>query len=241
MSNKIPRHIAIIMDGNGRWAQKKGAARIYGHRNAITAVRECTEFCAEKGIDILTLYAFSTENWGRPKYEVEGLMALLVKTINSELSTLMDNNVKLESIGDVSKLPSTTREKLNQAIEITSENNRLRLVLALNYSGRWDLSMAMKKITSLVKAGKIDPEEINEELIDKNLSTASMVEPELIIRTSGEQRLSNFYLWQAAYSEFYFTDVLWPDYRKQHMEQALQEFANRERRFGKTGEQVVSR
>lgn len=241
MEHKLPRHIAIIMDGNGRWAQKKGAARIYGHRNAITAVRECTEYCAEKGIEILTLYAFSTENWGRPKYEVEGLMSLLVKTINNELSTLMDNDVRLESIGDLSKLPALTQKKLEQAKKLTAENSRMRLVLALNYSGRWDLSQAMLKIGKLVKDSKIEPQQINEELIDQHLSTSSMVEPELIIRTSGEQRLSNFYLWQSAYSEFYFTDILWPDFRKGNLDEALSAYANRERRFGKTGEQVVSR
>ncbi len=241
MDLKIPRHIAIIMDGNGRWAQKKGAARIYGHRNAITAVRESTEYCAEKGVDYLTLYAFSTENWGRPKFEVEGLMSLLVKTINNELSTLMDNNVSLASIGDTSMLPSQTREKLHQAIEVTSENDGLRLVLALNYSGRWDLENAMKLIAEEVEAGKLSSKDISTEIINSKLSTAGMIEPELIIRTSGEQRISNFYLWQAAYSEFYFTNVLWPDFRKQHMEEALTEYSHRERRFGKTAEQLVSK
>ncbi len=236
---KVPRHIAIIMDGNGRWAQQKGAARIFGHRHAITAVRESTEFCAENGIECLTLFAFSTENWARPKFEVEGLMSLLVSTINEELNTLQKNNVRLLSIGDVERLPANARDKLKSAEKSTSSNSGLKLVLALNYSGRWDIENAVKRIAWDVREGILDTTELDGDLINRYLSTKDLPEPELLIRTSGEKRISNFYLWQSAYSELYFTDVLWPDFRKEHMKEAIDEFVKRERRFGMTSEQVI--
>lgn len=236
----LPSHVAVIMDGNGRWAKSRGASRIFGHKNAIKAVRETTEFCAELGIKYLTLYAFSTENWGRPKYEVDGLMTLLVSTIKDELPTLQKNNVKLESIGDVSKLPSDARDGLLFAKEKTSTNSGLTLVLALNYSGRWDIEQATKKLALDVQNGDLDPQSINSDLISGYLATNQIPDPELMIRTSGEMRISNFLLWQLAYTELYFTDVLWPDFRKTHLEEALETFMKRERRFGKTSEQLTA-
>ena len=237
----IPQHVAIIMDGNGRWAKKQGAARIFGHQNAITAVREATEFCAENGIGYLTLYAFSTENWGRPKYEVEGLMTLLVKTISKELPTLQKNNVKLISIGDVSKLPGEAQKSLQQAKDQTAGNTGLTLILALNYSGRWEMTEAVKNIAAKVKRGELDESEINDFVIAANLETKDIPDPELLIRTSGEMRISNFLLWQIAYTELFFTEVLWPDFRKIHMKEAVESFQKRERRFGKTSEQLAAK
>jgi undecaprenyl diphosphate synthase len=230
----LPRHIAVIMDGNGRWAKTKGAARIFGHRNAIKAVREVTETCAEIGIQYLTLYAFSTENWNRPKIEVQALMALLVSTIKNEIKTLMDNNVKLEAIGDISKLPKEARGNLEEAKLKTRENTGLTLILALNYSGRWDITQAVKRIIE-----DQSEEEVTNELVDKFLSTAGIPDPELLIRTSGEMRISNFLLWQMAYTELFFTDVLWPDFRKEHLNEAILAYQRRERRFGKTSEQII--
>lgn len=234
----IPEHIAIIMDGNGRWAKKKGAARIFGHRNAITAVRESSEFCAESGVKFLTLYAFSTENWSRPQDEVQGLMSLLVSTIKDELPTLMKNNIRLSSIGDISLLPSKTRQSLAKAKEITEKNTGLTLILALNYSGRWDIEQATKKIGVSIEKGELSANLIDENVISKYMDTYGMPDPELLIRTSGEMRISNFLLWQIAYTELFFTDVLWPDFRKKHLEEALNSYQTRERRFGKTSEQV---
>ncbi|MFZ9046652.1 MAG: isoprenyl transferase [Cyclobacteriaceae bacterium] len=239
--SNIPRHIAVIMDGNGRWAKKQGAARIFGHQNAITAVRETTEYCAENGVDFLTLYAFSTENWGRPKYEVDGLMALLVKTLDKELPTLQKNHVKLRTIGDTRKLPGETQRKLASVKEATSGNTGLNLVLALNYSGRSEIVDTVKAITEKVKNGELNPEEVDDYLISESLSTAGIPDPELLIRTSGEMRISNFLLWQLAYTELYFTEVLWPDFRKKNMIEAVEAFQLRERRFGKTSEQVATR
>jgi undecaprenyl diphosphate synthase len=239
LNSNIPKHIAVIMDGNGRWAKKQGAARIFGHQNAITAVRESTEFCAENGVGYLTLYAFSTENWARPKYEVDGLMTLLVKTIEKELPTLQKNNVKLLSIGDVSKLPSDAQKRLQFAKEDTVNNDGLRLILALNYSGKWELTKAMQAIALKVSEEQLRPEEVTEEVIGSHLETKGIPDPELLIRTSGEMRISNFLLWQLAYAELYFTDVLWPDFRKEHMLEALLSFQKRERRFGKTSEQLT--
>ncbi|MFT4738715.1 MAG: undecaprenyl diphosphate synthase [Cyclobacteriaceae bacterium] len=239
LNSNIPKHIAVIMDGNGRWAKKQGAARIFGHQNAITAVRESTEFCAENGVGYLTLYAFSTENWARPKYEVDGLMTLLVKTIEKELPTLQKNNVKLLSIGDVSKLPSDAQKRLQFAKEDTANNDGLRLILALNYSGKWELTKAMQAIALKVSEKQLTPEEVTEEVIGSHLETKGIPDPELLIRTSGEMRISNFLLWQLAYAELYFTDVLWPDFRKGHMLEALLSFQKRERRFGKTSEQLT--
>lgn len=237
-SDKLPRHIAVIMDGNGRWAKNKGAARIFGHRNAIKAVREVTEGCAELEVECLTLYAFSTENWARPKSEVMGLMSLLVATIKDELPTLKKNNISLHSIGNTGELPSETRNKLEAAILETSSHTGLKLVLALNYSGKWDITQAVNAIAAEVKSGTVDPEAVNDKFIDKYLSTASFPDPELLIRTSGEMRISNFLLWQLAYTELFFTSVLWPDFRKEHLYEAILAYQARERRFGKISEQV---
>ncbi|WP_205500531.1 isoprenyl transferase [Rufibacter psychrotolerans] len=234
----LPQHIAVIMDGNGRWAKKKGNLRIFGHQNAITAVRDTVEGAAELGVKFLTLYAFSTENWSRPKYEVDALMQLLVSTIRKETETLNKNNIRLQSIGDTSALPVACRKQLEEAIEITSQNTRMTLVLALSYSGRWELVNAMQKMAEMVKAGTLEPAAINETVIQNCLTTAGMPDPELLIRTSGEQRISNFLLWQLAYTELYITDLLWPDFRKEHLYEAILAFQQRERRFGKTSEQL---
>ena len=234
-----PKHIAVIMDGNGRWAQSKGASRIFGHRNAIKAVRETTEFCAENSVGYLTLYAFSTENWARPKYEVDGLMTLLVATINDELPTLQKNNVRLQSIGDITKLPVDAQERLASAKDQTAENSGLTLILALNYSGRWDMLQATQRMLEDQKAGLLNAADIDSSTIDAYLATTGIPDPELMIRTSGEMRISNFLLWQLAYTELYFTEVLWPDFRKEHMQEAIEVYHGRERRFGKTSEQIV--
>lgn len=233
---KIPKHIAIIMDGNGRWAKQKGAARIFGHRNAITAVRDSTEFCAEHKIEYLTLFAFSTENWARPEQEVQALMSLLVSTISEEMPTLQKNNVRLLSIGDTDRLPVSAQQKLEEAKKLTDENTGLNLILALNYSGKWDIAQSVK---SILQDG-CDAESITEELITEKLSTSGIPDPELLIRTSGEMRISNFLLWQMAYTELYFTDTLWPDFRKKDMMEALGAYSKRERRFGKTSEQLTN-
>lgn len=234
----LPQHVAVIMDGNGRWAKKKGNLRIFGHQNAITAVRETVEAAAELGVNYLTLYAFSTENWSRPKFEVDALMKLLVSTIRKETETLNKNNIRLQAIGDLASLPAACRAELEEAMEITSRNTRMTLVLALSYSGRWELVQAMQKIAGLVKAGELEPSAIDENTIRQNLNTANMPDPELLIRTSGEQRISNFLLWQLAYTELYITDLLWPDFRKEHLYEAILAFQQRERRFGKTSEQL---
>lgn len=234
----LPKHIAVIMDGNGRWAKKKGAARIFGHRNAIKAVRETSEGCAELGVECLTLYAFSTENWARPKVEVDGLMSLLVSTINDEYGTLMDNNIRLHSIGEINQLPANAQEKLLDTQEKTSGNTGLNLILALNYSGRWDILNATKKIGEKVRKGEIEPEQLTNEVLQSHLSTAGFPEPELLIRTSGEKRISNFLLWQLAYTELFFTDVLWPDFRKKDLHEAIVSYQQRERRFGLISEQI---
>ncbi|GAB2526958.1 isoprenyl transferase [Rufibacter soli] len=226
------------MDGNGRWAKKKGNLRIFGHQNAITAVRETVEAAAELGVNFLTLYAFSTENWSRPKFEVDALMKLLVSTIRKETETLNKNNIRLQAIGDLASLPAACRAELEEAMEITSRNSRMTLVLALSYSGRWELVQAMQKIADQVKAGTIEPSAIDENTIRQNLNTANIPDPELLIRTSGEQRISNFLLWQLAYTELYITDLLWPDFRKEHLYEAILAFQQRERRFGKTSEQL---
>lgn len=228
---KLPSHIAVIMDGNGRWAMKQGVKRIFGHQNAIEAVRNVTEGSAELGIKHLTLFAFSTENWGRPKIEVDGLMTLLVKTIKNELPTLQKNNIKLSAIGQINNLPETARNSLDLAIRQTIGNNGMELTLALDYSGKWDLVQAVNKIDRTT-------EEIAASDIEENLSTSGVPDPELLIRTSGEMRISNFMLWQLAYSELYFSDVLWPDFRKKDLHEAIISFQRRERRFGKTSEQV---
>jgi len=234
----LPRHIAVIMDGNGRWAKKRGATRIFGHRSATKSVREVTEECAELGIEFLTLYAFSTENWGRPKVEVDALMELLVSSLRKELNTLMKNNVKLNAIGDISGLPKKCRNELKDTIKETTENNGLTLTLALNYSGRWDILNAAREYAEAVKEGKEKTENITEDIFSEYMVTNGMPDPELLIRTSGELRISNFLLWQLAYTELYFTDVLWPDFRKNHLKEALESYQKRERRFGKISEQV---
>lgn len=236
--NNLPRHIAVIMDGNGRWAKKKGAMRIFGHRNAVQAVRDVTEGCGEIGIKYLTLYAFSTENWGRPKEEVEGLMELLVNTLKQEIKTLMENQVKLITIGDTSNLPEDCQKNLEWAVATTRNNSGLTLILALSYSGRWEITRAVKAIAEEVKSGKLNDRDINEEMISQHLQTAGIPDPELLIRTSGEMRISNFLLWQIAYSELYITPTLWPDFRKEHLYEAIWSYQQRERRFGKTSEQL---
>jgi undecaprenyl diphosphate synthase len=235
---EVPNHIAVIMDGNGRWAKKQGAARIFGHQNAIKAVRETVEGCAEHGVGFLTLFAFSTENWERPKLEVEALMTLLVNAINDELETLQKNNIQLLAIGNLKELPSGVRKKLDSAKEQTKENSGLKLILALNYSGRWDIEQAMKEIGRRIEENELRCSDIRDGLIREFLSTAEIPDPELLIRTSGEQRISNFYLWQGAYTELYFSPVFWPDFRKTDLNKAIDDFRNRERRFGKTSEQV---
>lgn len=221
------------MDGNGRWAKRKGAARIFGHRNAIQAVKDITEGCGELGIKYLTLYAFSTENWGRPKEEVDGLMELLVNTLKKEINTLHENQVKLHTIGDVSHLPKDCQNNLAEAIASTQHNSGLILQLALNYSGRWEITEAVKKIAEEAKAGLIKPEEIDEQYFAAHLKTSGVPDPELLIRTSGELRVSNFLLWQIAYTEIFITPTLWPDFRKEDLYEAICAYQKRERRFGK--------
>lgn len=234
----LPEHIAIIMDGNGRWAQKKGNQRIFGHKNGVKAVREVVEGAGELGVKFLTLYAFSTENWNRPKQEVDALMGLLVTSINSETDTLIKNNVRLKTIGDTDGLPKNVRTNLNELIDKTSNNSGLTLILALNYSARWEILNAVKGILKSNKEKSINIDDINKEYFESFLNTKDIPDPDLLIRTSGEYRISNFLIWQIAYSELYFTDVLWPDYRKPNLYEAIINYQKRERRFGKTGEQV---
>jgi len=235
---RIPLHVAVIMDGNGRWAKQKGKSRIFGHRNGVKAVRETIECAAEMGVKYLTLYAFSTENWNRPKDEVSGLMELLVITINREIKTLMDNNIALKAIGDLESLPGRCHKELQRAIEKTSGNTRMNVLLALSYSSKWEILNAVKKLAHKVEKGEISADDIDENLISQNLCTAGYPDPELLIRTSGEHRISNFLLWQIAYSELYFTDKLWPDFRKADFCAAIADYQKRERRFGKTSEQL---
>ena len=233
-ANNIPTHIAITMDGNGRWAQSKGKLRVFGHQNGVKAVRDTVEAAAEIGVKFLTLYAFSTENWRRPDSEVNALMALLVSAINKETKTLMDNNIKLSTIGETDSLPSKARNKLVEVIEKTKKNTRMTLILAISYSGRWEILNATKK---LISEG-VHAENINESIFQQYLTTKNVPDPELLIRTSGEYRISNFLLWQIAYSELYFSEKLWPDFRRSDLEHAILEYQNRERRFGKTAEQI---
>lgn len=236
--SNLPQHIAVIMDGNGRWAKERGAERVFGHKSAIQAVRDVAEGCAELGVGFLTLYAFSTENWGRPQAEVNALMQLLVSTIKDEIDTLMKNNIRLSSIGDTSGLPPKCNMELKNAMDITSDNNGLTLMLALNYSGRWEITEAVKSLAREVKEGVIDPEDITQEVIEKYLNTYNIPDPELLIRTSGEMRISNFLLWQIAYTELYVTKVLWPDFRKEHLYEAILSYQQRERRFGRISEKA---
>ncbi|MFT6334007.1 MAG: undecaprenyl diphosphate synthase [Saprospiraceae bacterium] len=235
---RLPEHIAVIMDGNGRWAKAHGKPRVFGHKNGVKSVREISEAVAELGIGYLTLYAFSTENWSRPALEVTALMGLLVETIRNEVSTLNKNNIRLKAIGNLSELPKRSQNALLEGIEKTSKNTGLTLILALNYSSRWEITSTIRKIAQASKDGTVDPAQIDETFISQQLATADYPDPELLIRTSGEQRISNYLLWQIAYSELYFTDVFWPDFRKVHLYKALVNFQARERRFGKTSEQL---
>jgi undecaprenyl diphosphate synthase len=236
--SRLPHHIAIIMDGNGRWAKEKGQDRLYGHFHGVESVRDIVEGCAELGIGYLTLYAFSTENWDRPKNEVDGLMELLVDTIRKEVSILNKNNIRLHVIGDKEMLPEYAKRELQEALDMTSQNTGLNLVMALSYSSRWELVNAVKHIAIDVKEGKIDPENIDQNTLQKYLTTSEFPDPELMIRTSGEYRISNFLLYQLAYAELYFTNTRWPDFRKVNLYEAILDFQNRERRFGKTSEQL---
>ncbi|SMO60639.1 undecaprenyl diphosphate synthase [Saccharicrinis carchari] len=240
IKDKLPKHVAIIMDGNGRWAKIRGNSRVFGHRNGVKAVRAVTEAAAELEISYVTLYAFSTENWNRPKMEVDALMALLVSTISSETKTLMKNNVRLGVIGCVNTLPKDVHRKLMECIEKTSKNTGLTLYLALSYSSRWEITDAVRKIARKVQNNELKPEDIDAGVISNNLTTANVPDPELMIRTSGELRISNFLLWQLAYAELYFCDTLWPDFEKEDFYQALLDFQGRERRFGKTSDQLTN-
>jgi undecaprenyl diphosphate synthase len=240
ISDRMPRHVAIIMDGNGRWAAQSGNERTYGHEHGVEAVRSVVAGAGEIGIDFLTLYAFSTENWGRPKEEVDALMGLLVHAISDETDELQKSNVRLRVIGDIASLPQTVQDKLSWSIDKLNSSTGLTLVLALSYSSKWEITEAVKRIAEQVKLGKIDPVDINLDLMNCFLNTSEMPDPELLIRTSGEHRISNFLLWQIAYSELYFTPKLWPDYRKEDLFEAIYDFQNRERRFGKTSQQLVS-
>lgn len=233
---KLPKHVAVIMDGNGRWAKRTGMPRIFGHRNGVKAVRETTEAAAEIGVKYLTLYAFSTENWSRPEAEVNALMTLLVATLGKELKTLTKNDIRLNAIGDLKRLPKDCYNELIKVIDQTKHHQRMTLTLALNYSGRWEIQDAMRKAALAFKSG--DVASIEELDIEQYLSTQGLPDPEFLIRTSGEQRLSNYLLWQLAYAEFYFTEVMWPDFRKDDFYKALLDYQDRERRFGKTSEQL---
>jgi undecaprenyl diphosphate synthase len=238
--NNIPQHVAIIMDGNGRWAEKHGKARVFGHESGVESVRSVVEGAGEIGIKHLTLYAFSTENWERPKNEVDALMELLVHAIEIETESLMKNNVRLSTIGDINTMPVKVREKLNGSINFLKKNTGLNLILALSYSSKWEIVNAVKNLVQDTIDKKIKPEKINNELFESYLNTVEIPDPELLIRTSGEYRISNFLLWQIAYSELYFTKKLWPDFRKDDLFEALFDFQSRERRFGKTSEQLIS-
>ncbi|HRP32164.1 MAG TPA: isoprenyl transferase [Agriterribacter sp.] len=236
--NQLPLHIAIIMDGNGRWAQEKGEDRLYGHYQGVESVRNVAEGCAELGIRFLTLYAFSTENWDRPEPEVTGLMELLAETIRQEVSTLTRNNIKLQLIGNIAMLPEYARLGLEEAVELTRDNSGMTLIIALSYSSRWELLQAVKTIANDVQKGNLLPKQINEDTLRRHLATNAFPDPELMIRTSGECRISNFLLYQLAYAELYFTDTRWPDFGKEHLYEAILNFQQRQRRFGKTGEQI---
>ncbi len=236
---KLPKHVAIIMDGNGRWAKQRGKNRVFGHTNGVKAVRESAEACAELGVEYLTVYAFSTENWNRPQLEVTALMTLLMKTITAELKTLTKNDIRLGAIGDIDSLPKGVAKQLKEAIAATAHCKRMQLNLALSYSGKSEILNVAKILATKVQAGELKAGDINEEVFERQLFTAGMPDPELLIRTSGEHRLSNFLLWQLAYAEFYFTDVLWPDFDREELYKAIIDYQNRERRFGKTSEQLV--
>ena len=235
---RLPQHIAIIMDGNGRWAKQQGKMRVFGHQHGVESVRNVTEACAELGVKYLTLYAFSTENWNRSSFEVDALMGLLTNALKNELKTLNDNNIRLNAIGDLKRLPKSQYDALMYAIDNTKNNTRMTLTLCLSYSSRWELTQMVKNIAMEVKDGMITPEEVSEAMIDRHLATAGMPDPDLLIRTSGEERISNYLLWQIAYSELYFTKKYWPDFQKEDLYEAIVDYQNRERRFGKTSEQI---
>lgn len=240
IENKVPKHVAIIMDGNGRWAAQFGNERTFGHEHGVEAVRSVVEGAGEIGVKYLTLYAFSTENWARPKDEVDALMGLLVQAISDETDELLKSNVRLQVIGDVKSLPQHVQEKLSWSIDRLKTSTGLTLVLALSYSSKWEIVEAVKRIAEQVKLGKLEPSEIDTDLMDRFLNASEMPDPDLLIRTSGECRISNFLLWQIAYSELYFTPKLWPDFRKEDLFEAICDFQNRERRFGKTSQQLIS-
>lgn len=237
--NRVPQHVAIIMDGNGRWAQKQSHRRIFGHQHAIKAVHEAVEAAVASGVKYLTLYTFSTENWNRPQEEIDGLMELLIKAIGDETKTLMEYNVRLETIGDTQRIPERSRLKLLDCIKDTSANTAMTLVLALSYSARWETAEALRQICTDAREGRITPETITEDTLRNYLATRNYPDPDLLIRTGGELRISNFLLWQMAYTEFYFSDQLWPDFRKEDFFDAVYDYQNRQRRFGKTGDQVA--
>jgi undecaprenyl diphosphate synthase len=237
-SGEIPMHIAIIMDGNGRWAKRRGLPRVAGHREGVKSVRDVVEACAQLGVKYLTLFAFSTENWRRPKEEIDTLMKLLIKTLRSETEKLHKNDIRLMAIGDIDSLPKEVRQELKEAMEKTKNNKRMVLNLALSYSGRWEIIEAVKEIARDVKKGKVKIEEIDDKLFSNYLKTAGIPDPDLLIRTSGELRISNFLLWQIAYTELYITDCLWPDFRRKHLYEAIRDYQRRERRFGMTSEQI---
>lgn len=236
--DKLPTHIAIIMDGNGRWAKQKGLFRVAGHEEGTKAVRDVVEGCAELGVKNLTLYAFSTENWNRPKLEVDTLMRLLVSSLKKEIKTLQDNNIKLTSIGNISNLPKKAQRELKDVIEKTSGNSHMTLTLALSYGSREEITSCIRQIADKVKSGELKSNEVDESVINEHLYTRNFPDVDLLIRTSGEQRISNFLLWQIAYAELYFTKILWPEFRKENLYEAIYNYQNRERRFGKTSEQL---
>ncbi len=236
--NRLPQHIAIIMDGNGRWAKNQGKFRVFGHESGVLSVKDIVEGCLEIGIKYLTVYAFSTENWNRPKEEVDALMELLISTINQEVESLNKNGIRLNAIGNLDSLPQRCQDNLYKAMQITQQNDKCTLTLALSYSAKWEIVEAAKKIAQKVSSGALQAENIDEACFSAELTTIGLPDPELMIRTSGERRISNFLLWQLAYTELYFTEVLWPDFRRQHLFEAIVDFQQRERRFGKTSEQI---
>ncbi len=236
--SNLPKHIAIIMDGNGRWAKEKGKLRLFGHQSGVQSVKDVVEGAVEAGISYITMYTFSTENWNRPRIEVTALMELLVSTIRKETLTLHKNGVRLNAIGDVKQLPARCLQELEEAMRLTAENDKCVLTLALSYSARWELTEAARRIAQEVKNNTLDINDINEDTLSKRLSTADLPDPELMIRTSGEYRISNYLLWQLAYAEFYFTPTLWPDFRKENLFEAILDYQKRERRFGKISEQI---
>lgn len=236
--SRVPQHVAIIMDGNGRWAQKQAHKRIFGHQNAMTAVRQAVEAAVACGVKYLTLYTFSTENWNRPQEEIDGLMDLLIKAVREETKTLMDNNVRLQTIGDTGRIPEKSRSKLLECIETTSQNTAMTLVLALSYSSRWEVAQAVRSICADAQEERLKASDVTEETLRNYLVTRDYPDPDLLIRTGGELRISNFLLWQMAYTELYFSEQLWPDFRHEDFYDAVYDYQNRQRRFGKTGDQV---